>query len=537
MTNPATLSIFNHLFASVAEEMGVTLERAAYSPNIKERLDFSCAIFLGDGRLLAQAAHIPVHIGAMPASVKAAIAQCAPFAPGDVVILNDPYLGGNHLPDITIVSPVFIRSEMPRPTDIYPDPDFFVASRAHHADVGGMSPGSMPLSTEIYQEGVIIPPIKIVEEGRRNTAVWKLILRNVRTPDERQGDLAAQLAAHAIGEQRLRDIVVRYGLEETYKQGEALLAYAARLTAAAVAEMPDGVYQFTDYLDSDGRSEEPVPIAVTMTINGDQMTVDFSGTAPAVKGNLNTVPAVVESAVAYCVRCVALAQTGVDLPMNQGAYVPITMKIPEGSLLNPRPPHAVAAGNVETSQRITDVMFGALAQALPNLVAAASQGTMNNFTFGGRAPDGTHFAYYETIGGGIGAGPQSSGGDGMHAHMSNTLNTPIEALEYSFPLRVQEYNLRQGSGGNGQHTGGEGLIREVQFLVPVTATIMSERRTRAPYGLQGGADGQRGRNTRLAADGTIETLPGKITLDVEAGDTLRLETPGGGGWGREDSEK
>ncbi|MDA0245962.1 MAG: hydantoinase B/oxoprolinase family protein [Chloroflexi bacterium] len=417
MSSPATLSIFNHLFASVAEEMGVTLERAAYSPNIKERLDFSCAVFLGDGRLLAQAAHIPVHIGAMPASVRAAISECAPFAPGDVVILNDPYLGGNHLPDVTMVSPVFVgtgdeglgtRDDSPVLQSLVPSrqssetakaattslvPSFFVASRAHHADVGGMSPGSMPLSTEIYQEGVIIPPLKLVAGGVKNTAVWRLILRNVRTPEEREGDLAAQLAAHAIGEKRLAELVERYGLAEVNQQGEALLAYASRLTAAAISAMPDGRYPFTDYLDDDGQGQSDIPIAVALTVAGEHLTVDFAGTAEAVRGNLNTVPAVVESAVAYGVRCMALAMLGADLPMNEGAYAPITVIIPEGCLLNPRPPHAVAAGNVETSQRITDVVLGALALALPALMPAASQGTMNNFTFGGRGLDGRPFAF------------------------------------------------------------------------------------------------------------------------------------------------
>lgn len=522
--SPMTLSIFNHLFASVAEEMGVTLERAAYSPNIKERLDFSCAIFLGDGRLLAQAAHIPVHIGAMPASVRAAMAHCVPFARGDVVILNDPYLGGNHLPDITVVSPVFIGEEGT-------EPDFFVASRAHHADVGGMSPGSMPLSTEIYQEGVIIPPLKIVAGGVRNTAVWQLILRNVRTPQEREGDLAAQLAAHAIGEKRLAEIVTRYGLEETVAQGEALLAYAARLTAVAIDQMPDGQYSFTDYLDSDGHSPDPVPITVTLTIAGDQMHVDFTGTATAVKGNLNTVPAVVESAVAYCLRCVTLALLQTDLPMNHGAYAPLTLTIPDGSLLNPSPPHAVAAGNVETSQRITDVVLGALAQVLPDLIPAASQGTMNNVTFGGRDKAGNLFAYYETIGGGIGAGPTSNGGSGLHTHMSNTLNTPVEALEYSFPVRVEAYELRENSGGDGLFRGGDGVRRTIQFEVPVRVTLTTERRTRAPYGLAGGEAGQMGRNALLRWRKEPTELPGKVTLDVQAWDMIQIETPGGGGWG------
>jgi N-methylhydantoinase B len=567
----ATLSIFRHLLASAAEEMGVTLGRAAYSPNIKERLDFSCAVFLGDGRMLAQAAHIPVHLGAMPASVKTAIRECAPFQAGDVVILNDPYLGGNHLPDITLVSPVFITQETTggNSARVTPstgansegsesggdEPPFFVASRAHHADVGGMSPGSMPLSTELYQEGIIIPPVKLLAAGQRNEAVWRLILRNVRTPVERAGDLAAQLAAHAIGAQRLQEIVDRYGLEETIKNGLELIDYAARLTRAAVAQIPEGRYSFRDFLDGDGQSDDPLPIQATVTVRQEEMIVDFGGTAGAVRGNINAVPAIVESAVAYCLRCVAMKLLETNLPMNQGAFEPIRCVIQPGSLLDPYPPHAVAAGNVETSQRVVDVVFGALAQAMPSIIPAASQGTMNNLTFGGTTPGGvsgeyalavpavTHvepqlaprrqpepFAYYETIGGGAGAGPGGPGASGIHVHMSNTLNTPVEALEYSFPLRVVEYSLRHGSGGRGKHQGGEGLVRRIQFLSPVTATIVSERRVLPPYGLNGGSPGANGRNS-LERDGQIIELRGKTTLELKSGDLLSIETPGGGGWG------
>jgi N-methylhydantoinase B len=552
MPTSASLSIFRHLFASVAEEMGVTVERAAYSPNIKERLDFSCALFMGNGRMLAQAAHIPVHLGAMPASVQAAIAHCAPFTPGDVVILNDPYQGGNHLPDITLVSPVFIEENNQQSTinnqylitdhshtPTLPHsitPSFFVASRAHHADVGGMSPGSMPLSTELYQEGIIIPPIKLVDGGQRNEAVWQLILRNVRTPDERDGDLAAQLAAHATGSKRLAQIVARYGFDEVVAHADALIEYANKLTRTAVSQMPDGCYTFTDYLDNDGQSDERLAVQVAITVAGDELTVDFSGTSSAVRGNLNAVPAIAHSAVAYCVRCAALAMLETNLPMNQGAFDPITVIIEPGSLLDPHPPHAVAAGNVETSQRIVDVVFGALAQALPNVIPAASQGTMNNLTFGGTYthPDTgqpTTFAYYETIGGGIGAGPYTDGGDGMHAHMSNTLNTPVEALEYTFPIRLTEYSLRENSGGQGQHKGGDGLVRSVQFLTPVQVTVTSERRSFGAYGLQGGGNGRPGQNSLIHEGQRIE-LPGKFTKNLQAGDILRIETPGGGGWGK-----
>lgn len=520
--------------------MGVTLGRAAYSPNIKERLDFSCAVFLGDGRMLAQAAHIPVHLGAMPASVRAAIDRCAPFNPGDVVILNDPYLGGNHLPDITLVSPVFISlgGESSGPA-------FFVASRAHHADVGGMSPGSMPLSTELFQEGIIIPPIRLVERGIRNEAVWQLILRNVRTPVERNGDLEAQLAAHEIGSARLKEIVARYGAAETVAQAGALIGYAETLTRKAIALIPDGRYWFRDYLDDDGQQSEPLPIEVTITIEGHEMAVDFRGTSPAVSGNLNAVPAIVHSAVGYCLRCVSLALLDSSLPMNQGAFEPITFVIPHGSMLDPLPPHAVAAGNVETSQRIVDVVFGALAQALPDLIPAASQGTMNNLTFGGqlRPADAQSaggeislpFAYYETIGGGAGGGPSGSGASGIHVHMSNTLNTPVEALEYSYPIRLIEYSLRHGSGGNGLNRGGDGLVRTIQFLAPASATVTSDRRILPPYGLSGGQAGEPGKN-RVERDGQLTDLPGKFSISLAANDILHVETPGGGGWGSEQKE-
>ena len=575
--DPITVEIFKHLFASVAEEMGVTLRRTAYSPNIKERLDFSCALFDGEGRLLAQAAHIPVHLGAMPASVRSAIEQCGPFAPGDVVILNDPYLGGTHLPDITLVSPVFVgvgaepALRSPRPEGagstakgLAPAhsgdhnslaslgalrrgaPLLYVASRAHHADVGGMSPGSMPLSSEIYQEGLIIPPIRIADAGKTNQAVLDLILRNVRTPDERRGDLAAQLAAHEVGARRAREIVERYGLETTLACAAALIEYAERLTRYAIASMPDGTYTFEDHLDGEDlynfklhisnsqtpitNLQSPITIKVTLTIQNDSLTVDFGGSSPAVRGNLNAVRAIVESAVYYCVRCVVGAMGHDDAPTNVGAFAPIRVIVPEGSVLDARPPHAVAGGNVETSQRIVDAVFGALAHALPDLIPAASQGTMNNLTFGGVRADGAPFAYYETMGGGAGAGPLRDGASGIHVHMSNTLNTPIEALELAFPLRVRQYAIRLGSGGAGLHRGGDGLIREIEFLAPVTATLLGERRAARPYGLRGGGPGATGENAMIR-EGVASRLPGKVQLQLDAGDVLSIRTPGGGGWG------
>ena len=533
--DPITLKIFENLFISVADEMGVTLGRTAYSPNIKERRDFSCAVTLANGEMIAQAAHIPVHLGAMPASVRAALDVFEKWAPGDLVVLNDPYLGGTHLPDITMVSPVFCG-----------ELSFFVASRAHHADVGGMSPGSMPLSSEIFQEGLIIPPVKLVEAGVTTQAVLDIILRNVRTPVERRGDLAAQMAAHRMGEQRLQEIVARYGLDETLSYAKGLLEYAERLTRAALDQIPDGVYTFADELDDEGiavasavRLGAPAPgegqasgprIQVTVTIQGNSMEVDFAGSSPAVQGSLNAVRAITESATWYVVRCLVEATSDARL-VNSGTFAPVRVMVPRGSLLDADPPHAVAGGNVETSQRVVDVVLGALAEALPELIPAASQGTMNNLAVGASgAGQGMPFAYYETVGGGAGGGPQGDGLPGVHTHMTNTLNTPVEALEYAYPLRVRRYGLRRGSGGAGRHRGGDGLVRDLEFLCPATVTILSERRRTVPYGLLGGEPGRPGRNLLIHGDQELD-LGGKVEIQVEPGDVLRLRTPGGGGWG------
>jgi N-methylhydantoinase B len=524
--DPIALEIFKNLFISVAEEMGATLGRTAYSPNIKERRDFSCACFLSEGQMIAQAAHIPVHLGAMPASVRAALEAFEAWAPGDLVVLNDPYLGGTHLPDITMVSPVFAEGSE--------GPLFFIASRAHHADVGGMSPGSMPLATEIYQEGLIIPPVKLAEGGRTDQAVLDIILRNVRTPTERRGDLAAQMAAHRVGERRLGEIVGRYGLEETLHYASGLLAYAERLTRAALRRIPEGVYVFADEMDDDGKPGGELVevrsgprIQVRVTVGDGEMTVDFAGSSSAVAGPLNAVRAITESATWYVSRCVA----GADIPANSGAFAPVRVLAPRGSMLDAEPPHAVAGGNVETSQRIVDVVLGALAQALPDRIPAASLGTMNNLTIGGLDPErGTAFAYYETVGGGAGAGPEGDGLSGVHVHMTNTLNTPVEALEYAYPFRVRRYGLRPGSGGLGAHRGGDGLIREIEFLCPAAVTILSERRRTMPYGLNGGKPGAPGRNV-LIRDGKEQDLPGKVQFEARQGDVLSMRTPGGGGWG------
>jgi N-methylhydantoinase B len=515
--DPISLEVFKNLFAAVAEEMGATLQRASFSPNIRERLDFSCALFDNQARMIAQAAHIPVHLGSMPASVESALREFESFKPGDVIILNDPYHGGTHLPDITMVSPVFVESA------VY----FFVASRAHHADVGGMSPGSLPLSTELYQEGIIIPPVKLMDGGTRNEAVLDLITANSRAPRERLGDLEAQLAAQRVGERRLLTTVSKYGLEQVMAQSAALLDYSQRMIEAVIASIPDGVYTFEDDLEGDGQSEFRIPILAAITVEGSQMTVDFTGSAPQVAGNVNAVEAIVRSATWYCIRLLAHD----DVPVNHGCFAPVKVITSPNSLLSPDFPAAVAVGNTETGQRIVDAVLGALAQALPERIPAASQGSMNNFTVGG-TDNGQAFVYYETIGGGHGAGPSGNGLSGRHSHMTNTHNTPVEALEYALPMRVLEYGLRENSGGEGLHRGGDGIRRRYEFLAPGTVTINSERRIRAPYGLNGGKPGQKGENVFIQKrDGSTAILGGKSTFRVEAGDQVILNTPGGGGWG------
>ncbi|MBN1954386.1 MAG: hydantoinase B/oxoprolinase family protein [Anaerolineae bacterium] len=514
-----SLAVFNSLFASIAEEMGATLQRASFSPNIKERLDLSCALFDGQARMVAQAAHIPVHLGSMPASVASARQSFDTFRPGDVLVLNDPYRGGTHLPDVTMVSPVFVGTG---------EPLFFVASRAHHADVGGMAPGSLPLSTEIYQEGLIIPPLKLAEEGRRNEGVLALITANSRAPAERLGDLEAQLAAHRLGERRLQALVKAHGASRVLEHAAALIAYARRMTEAVIAAIPPGTYRFEDALEGDGQREERIPICVAVSVSAGRMTVDFSGSAPQVAGNLNAVEPIVRSATWYCIRLLAED----DVPVNHGCFEPVTVVVPPHSLLSPDFPAAVAAGNMETSQRIVDVVLGALAQALPERIPAASQGTMNNVTFGG-LQNGQPFVYYETIGGGHGGGPLGDGLSGRHSHMTNTRNTPVEALEHSLPVRVVESRLRYGSGGAGRCRGGDGIRRTFEFLTPATVTVNSERRRYGPYGLHGGEPGQPGCN-RLLRQGVETVLGSKATLQVSAGDRLVIETPGGGGWGKKD---
>jgi len=539
-TDPIQLEVFKHRFAAIAEEMGVVLRKASYSPNIKERRDFSCALFNAEGQMVAQAAHIPVHLGSMPLSVAAAIDRFSQTSavsgnrgglkPGDVVALNDPFRGGTHLPDITLVSPVFTQtSKASEASEVSKEPHRpfgFVASRAHHADVGGMTPGSMPVAREIFQEGLIIPPIKLIEAGKINQAAWDLLLANVRTPQERAGDLWAQIAANQRGTQRLQELVTEHGAKEVNHYMTAMLAYTERMTRRLLESIPDGEYGFVDFLDNDGVGDKPIRIQVKVRITGDQACVDFSGSAPQQRGSVNAVYAITLSAVYYVFRCLI----GLDVPNNAGCLAPIEVIAPEGCVVNARPPAPVAGGNVETSQRITDVLLGALAQALPDKVPAASQGTMNNVTIGGGGSGEAAFAYYETIGGGMGALPDRDGPSAIHSHMTNTLNTPAEALEYAYPLRVLCYEIRSGSGGAGKFRGGDGIRRDVQLLTEAQATLLTERRERGPYGLNGGQPGVPGQNLILREDQEIR-LPGKGSVDLLPGDVLSLQTPGGGGYG------
>lgn len=531
--DPIEFEILKNLFVSIAEEMGVTLCRTAFSPNIKERLDYSCAIYDAAGETIAQGDHMPVHLGAMPLSVRAAIDHVR-MDPGDVVILNDPFRGGTHLPDITLVSPVFIGATARASTKGTHGarPAFYVANRAHHSDVGGMSPGSMPLASEVFQEGLIIPPIKLVRRGEIDADVLALITANVRTPDEREGDLTAQIAANRVAELRLREIVAKYGRKRVDGYAAAAQDYTERVLRHTIAQIPDGEYRYEDALDDDGFSDRPVKMRAVVRIAGDRAEVDFTGTDPQTSGSVNANFAITLSATLYAFRCLVTE----DVLYNAGISRPLHVIAPPGSVVNAQHPAAVAGGNVEASQRITDVVLGALSQALPDRIPAASQGTMNNVTLGGKDPRPGHggqsqgFAYYETIGGGMGGRNGLAGISGVHTHMSNTRNTPVEAIEHYLPVRIRRYGLRRDSGGAGKFAGGDGIVREYEMLCDTSVTVLSDRRRGHPYGMSGGAPGASGRNT-LVRDGVEHVLPGKMRIDLHAGDRLRIESPGGGGYG------
>jgi len=510
--DPVTLEILRNQLEGVAEEMGKVLIRGAYSPNIKERQDCSTALFDAEGRMIAQAEHIPVHLGAMPEAV-AAVREQDP-APGDAFMLNDPFAGGTHLPDVTVVSTIAPEDEIIG----------YAVTRAHHADIGGSTPGSMPAgATEVYQEGIRIPSVRLVEAGELNEQLLEFVLANVRNPDERRADLRAQLAANDRGETRLGELLEEHGKKRLRAAFSAILAYSRERMQTELADVPSGTYRARDLLEGDGTTEDDIPIVATLTVDERTVTVDFDGTAAQVAGNMNAPLAVATSAVYFVVRSV----TDPEIPPNQGCYDPVTVAAPVGSLLNPTPPAAVVGGNVETSQRVTDVVLEAFAQALPEAVPAQGQGTMNNTIIGSRTDDG--FTYYETIGGGAGAGPETDGMDGVQVGMTNTLNTPIEALEAEYPLVVERYALRPGSGGDGKHRGGLGLERAVTVETDAVVSLLTERRRHAPSGRAGGGAGATGENR---IDG--EPVPAKTTVDVPAGTTVTVRTPGGGGYGEPD---
>ncbi|WP_284014656.1 hydantoinase B/oxoprolinase family protein [Halobaculum litoreum] len=515
--------------------MNATLVRTGYSPNIKERRDCSTALFDADGEMIAQAETMPVHLGAMPYSVAAAVEAFPPetLSPGDSVLLNDPFRGGAHLPDLTLVTPIH---------DADGDAVIaFAANRAHHADIGGSTAGSVAAdSTEIYQEGLRIPPVKfeagtgaVAEDGTPvgevREDVLSMILANVRTPEERRGDLRAQVAANATGRRRFRELAAEHG-DDLAPALEAINDYSERRMRAELAELPDGTYEFADALDDDGRGNEDLAVEVTLTVDGDAVTVDFTGTAAQTDGPVNAVLAVTASATYYAVRCV----TDPDIPPNHGCYRPIDIVAPEGTIVNPEPPAAVVGGNLETSQRVTDTVLGALAQAAPEAVAAAGQGTMNNVTLGGTDPrDGSPYAFYETQGGGFGGRAGGDGMDGVHVHMSNTLNTPAEVLETAYPLRVERYALRPDSGGAGASRGGLGLRRDIRVRDHTArVSLLAERHESHPYGLAGGGEGTNGAAYLVDEDGEeLEKLPAKHTRDLPAGSVVSVRTPGGGGYG------
>jgi N-methylhydantoinase B len=518
------LAVFQSGVHSIAEEMGAALCRTAISPNIKERRDYSCAIFDGQRRVIAMGDHMPVHLGSMPMSVKVA-AETLHLEDGDMAILNDPYAGGTHLPDITVVLPIFLAG--------VDKPFFYAATRAHHADVGGRFAGSMGPSREIYQEGIRIPPVRIVRRGKIDEDILSLILHNVRTPVERQGDLAAQLGACRVGQRRLNELVHRYGSEKVVELTQELLAHSERLMRAELHKMPAGTFSAEDFMDDDGVSADPIRIAVAIHFdpNAGSVTIDFDGSSPQVKGCVNAVYSITYSACFYVLRCL-LAD---EAPATAGLMRPVTVTAPAGTIVNARPPAATAGGNVETSQRIVDVLLRALAKAAPHLIPAASYGTMSNLTVGGVDPRTNEaFTYYETAAGGMGARPGLDGISGVHCHMSNSLNTPVEALEYAYPFRVRAYSYRKNSGGSGKFRGGDGIIREIELLTEAEVTLICERRKFTPYGLSGGLPAKPGRaflvRRDTSGDNCVE-LPSKCSILAAKGNLIRIETPGGGGWG------
>lgn len=501
-------------FTFVCQEMGTVLRRTAYSPNIKERMDASCAVFDAKGRMLAQAEHIPVHLGSMPLAVKYADTYFAgELEEGDQIIVNDPYHGGSHLNDITLVKPIFLESELVG----------FAVNKAHHSDVGGKTPGSMPSDSQrLDEEGIVLKPQKLIKKRLESKDIFERFRSETRYPRERFGDLRAQIAANNTGERRFLFYINKYSLLDYYEFVEAVLNYSEIRVRKAISSIPKGVYQAQDFMDNDGISEKPVKIEVKVEVKDEKIEIDFTGTDSQVAGNINSPYAVALSSVYYVIRCITDPYT----PPNEGCLRPITVNIPKGTILNPKPPAAVSAGNVETSQRIVDVLFLALSGALPDKIPAQSQGTMNNLIIGDES-----FTYYETLAGGEGAFPFRDGQSGIHTHMTNTRNTPVEALETAYPLRVEAYELIPGSGGRGKYQGGLGVRRVVRFLgEDGMLSIISDRRKFPPKGIMGGGDGQIGSNYMLTKEDK-KKVPAKVTIGLKFNDLVVVETPGGGGWG------
>lgn len=525
------MEIYRALYTSVAEEMGIALRRTAFSPNIKERRDYSCAVFDSSGNVIAQGDHMPVHLGSMPMAVAAALKE-VDIQEGDVVALNDPFAGGTHLPDVTLIASVSVEQRAVSSKEKNGSlltahrSLFYVANRAHHADIGGANAGSMGMATDVYGEGIRIPPVRIVKNGKFDEDLLKLLFANVRANEERRADFEAQIGSLKTGAARLLEIVERRAEKEATEYAQHLIDYSARMMRRAIAQIPDGVYEAEDFLDDDGFDNEPVKIRVSVQIENEKAVVDFAGSANQVAGPINAVEAITVSAVSYCFRCLV----GADVPASAGLIEPIEVICPSGSVVNATHPASVAGGNVETSQRIVDTVFRALAKALPDKIPAASQGTMNNLTIGGiDSRTGKEFSYYETVAGGMGARPAQDGMSAVHTHMTNSLNTPAEALEYAYPLRVRAYKIRKGSGGRGKQKGGDGVIREIETIVPAAMSLLSDRRKTAPYGLRGGDDGEKGKANIIRGNKRIN-IGSKESSTLEANDIVRIETPGGGGF-------
>ncbi|MEN8179852.1 MAG: hydantoinase B/oxoprolinase family protein [Pseudomonadota bacterium] len=508
--DPIELNIFASRLEAVCDEMGAVLRNAAFSPNIRDRLDFSCAVFDAQGELCAQAAHIPVHLGSMAYAMQDIVAGIE-WHPGDMVVLNDPFLGGTHLPDVTLIAPLFHDHQLTA----------FLVNRAHHADIGASSPGSMPVSSRLDEEGRIIAPGRLLRRGVTDEDFLRQLTEGNRNPAESAGDFAAQISANRSGLERLERLVDEWGPEQFQNGLDALNGYGERLARAALRKIPDGEYSFTDLMDDDGQGNRDIPIKVNLSVSQGEVDVDFSGTAGQVRGNINCPLSVAAAAVFYVFRCLMPPQT----PACAGIFRPIRLQAPAGCLLNARRPAAVAAGNVETSTRVVDVVLGALAEVMQSKIPAASHGSMNNLAMGSTGP--VPWDYYETIGGGMGAGAAGAGLSGVQTHMTNTLNTPIEVIENRFPLRIRRYAIRRGSGGSGYHQGGDGLVREFEFLAPAQVSLLTERRVHQPWGIAGGAPGDTGKNLLNG-----KSLPGKTSLQIQAGQHLSIETPGGGGWGK-----